>query len=370
MSVDFFSTTDGFQPYTLYRKSYKRYDPLLEMPYTKCKKEVPAYYSIQSSYLLLSDSAGIERLSLDVSNSMSFQMIVRSPVATSTRFTSKVLRRRLRRYLSDPDVVHNPITSDNVKESLRQEYHSFLLLLIKEYCQYYSKEAKESDSIYIGYQRNQRNNDRGVVLDSSGVSRIHYNDSGDYDGYCELSRFDNAGRLEKRIGDFCQTLSGTGMIVIGNDFSLYGSFNNGSTNGLASSIFSNGFTSCGNYINGAKSGYTCCVFADGEYYCGSIKNGKKNGIGVSKISNIAEGKFVNDELEMKVSIMTPEGADYVGLLKDHRPCGTGYMANAGNNTLYEGSFSNGLYHGMGQLITLGRYSVSVEKGFFDSGQRK
>lgn len=355
-----------------YRDSYKRDDgdPVGEIPCIKYPKTLPVDYSITSSSLLLSESAGIKRVSLGIGDNLSFQMTVQSSSTTNTRFSSKVLRRRLRRFLNDPDAVDNMITSNNVKESLRQEYYSFLLLLIKEYYQYYSKKSEKKDSILIGYCRNEVWNDRGVAFDSSGMSRIHYNDYGDYYGYCEVSRFDLSDRLERRIGDFDQTLSGTGMVIVGNIFSLYGSFNCGWTNGLGSSVFTSGFISCGNYVDGKKTGYTCCVFADGEYYCGGIQNGKKNGIGVSKISNVSEGVFIDDTLERKVSIMTPEGADYVGYLKDHRPSGNGYMANADNNTLYEGSFSNGLYHGSGQLITLGRYSISVEKGIFNSGQRK
>lgn len=327
---------------------------------------------IVNSVLILYPSGGLKQIAFFFSNNQSFLFSLSKEVSNpilNKRLSTTIIKKRIEPFLYDSvkSIIDNYfiIKDEYIKSTRKNEYYSLLFKFIRDYYSILSKSPDFKDYCYFGYFEDSKRMDRGTEITHNGINRCHFNKNMK-EGYCEVQ----TNPQERAYGEYKENrLSGIGQLHCSN-YSMYGDFENNLANGISSINLHNGFISMGEFKNDKKDGYQCCIFPDGDNYVGGLKNGKKNGLGVSGGQNVSEGIYQDDHLINKVSISTADAINYVGDYKNGKPEGNGYIARGLGNTLYEGGLHQGLYHGIGQLIHLSKYSLVLEKGYFQDGKRK
>ncbi len=131
------------------------------------------------------------------------------------------------------------------------------------------------------------------------------------------------------------------------------------------SIISKLFEYEGNYVNGKKEGYGAIVFSNGTLYSGDWKGGNMNGFGELMTNDgvLYDGEWLNGIPDGMGRYSYLNIEEYEGEWKDGKPNGVGIFDS--EDYKYEGSFTNGLLNGFGEI----NYKISKDKyqGYFKEG---
>ena len=138
----------------------------------------------------------------------------------------------------------------------------------------------------------------------------------------------------------------------------------------------------GEEIDGKRHGQGTVTYSNGKKYVGEFKNGKKHGQGTQTWSNGKKyvGEFKNGKRNGQGTMTYSDGRKYVGGVKNGKWDGKGVSTALDGqrwNTLYEGEWEKGKFHGQGKLVVtkidddgtlLGRWNLGKWKGLTIIGE--
>ena len=212
-----------------------------------------------------------------------------------------------------------------------------------------------------------------------GKGTMTYKDGKSWTGTWENGRPQNGrgefrytanGRAYTMIGAFENgALTGQGRILVGGVLSREGTFKAGKLHGKGV-YYKNGKPACeGTWQDGKP------LNAEGTYpyredwsFTGVWKNGEPDGPGTfrNRKGETIEGDFTPGACCQMAVETFADGSNYIGPLKNGMPDGRGQLIDGAGNTIYEGDFLNGAYHGEG---TLRFPNGNVYTGSFAEGRR-
>ena len=105
----------------------------------------------------------------------------------------------------------------------------------------------------------------------------------------------------------------------------------------------------GEFVNGSIEGQGELYFNKGDSYVGEFKGDKKEGRGVYRWTdtNIYEGEFKGSKRNGRGVFWWGDGSRYEGYFKDGVQCGFGRLFRSNDTVEYEGSWSGGMFDGLG-----------------------
>lgn len=162
-----------------------------------------------------------------------------------------------------------------------------------------------------------------------------YSDGSRYEGEMDRDRGKHGkGRHTKSAGDYYE-----------------GEFQNNLRHGTGTWVSPTGWTYTGQYAFGYRDGRGVEVFQDGSRYEGEFKTGERQGQGKFTEANggLQEGEWLAGKLSGKCKIHEAAGDRYEGTCLLGKPSGQGRFERVADESVYEGEFKNGQYHGQGRL---------------------
>jgi hypothetical protein len=219
---------------------------------------------------------------------------------------------------------------------------------------------------------------RGVLENPSGTITAAFDKLGNYVGPVVMENADGSryeGDLDKTRGKH-----GKGRQTKPDGEYYDGEFQNDARHGTGKWWSPSGWTYTGGYAFGYRDGRGAEVLQDGSHYEGEFKRGDRSGQGRLTEANgaVREGEWKAGELQGKCKIQEATGDKYEGTCVLGKSSGQGRLERVADESVYEGQFVDGVFHGQGRLKSPG-YAYEGGFGFgmkhghgkevFDSGEQ-
>ncbi len=197
-----------------------------------------------------------------------------------------------------------------------------------------------------------------------GPAVAEYSDGSRYEGELDKNRGKHGkGRHTKSAGDYYE-----------------GEFQNNLRHGTGKWVSPSGWTYTGQYAFGYRDGRGAEVFQDGSHYEGEFKAGDRHGQGrfIEANGGVQEGEWLAGKLSGKCKIHEARGDQYEGTCLAGKPSGQGRLERVADESVYEGEFKDGQFHGQGRVNAPGyayegTFALGVKSGrgkeVFETGEQ-